>query len=655
MSTVESAPTSASHADAADAAESPKEGQAVASRPFEADVQRVLRLVIDSLYSQREVFVRELISNACDALDKRRVDALTAGEHYREAGSPEIRVHFDTKARTLSIADNGIGMNASELAENLGRIAHSGTRILSEQLAARPASETGAAAESPSAELIGRFGVGFYSVFLVAKSVEVLSRPARERQGHVWRSDGLSGYSIEEARRVEPGTTVTLTLKEDAGFDVTDLRAAILRFADALPHPILLSQDDEAPKQLNRAEALWRKVPREVNAETHAAFFANLSPGSGAPLHTLHLHIEGTQVFYALVYIPERGQSLFGGEPKSRMRLYAQRVPVIEACEMLLPPWLRFCVGVVDSEDLPLNVSRELLQDERVVARIRTQLTKQLVSGLKKLAQDDAETFAKVWAAHGPVIKEGFHLDTGYAKELEELLHYETLLSEKPISLAAYVAAMSDAQPAIYYALGDSAQLLRSRPELEAFKEAGRDVLLATCPIDPWVMAALPRFDDKPLKSAFDADAAPEVASDDVPAGDDAWIKGLRLALQDSVAGVEYSKRLRHAPACLKREEDALPAHVRRALEAMGQKVPEAKATLEVNAAHPLVAKLRSGAAEDAEPESLKPWGEVLLGLATLSEGELPQDPAAFARTLASQLASGRALSGESCQVTLVE
>ncbi len=648
MSTVESAPISSSQADAgtgvandvvSDANGSAKEApSSVASRPFEADVQRVLRLVIDSLYSQREVFVRELISNACDALDKRRVDALTEGERYRDAGAPEIRVHFDTKARTLSIADNGIGMDAIELAENLGRIAHSGTRMLSEELAARNASEVGAGAESPTAELIGRFGVGFYSVFLVAKAVEVLSRPARDRQAHIWRSDGLSGYSIEEARRVEPGTTVTLALKDDAGFEPADLRAAILRFADALPHPILLSQDEEAPTQLNRAEALWRKSPREVNAETHAAFFANLSPGAGAPLHTLHVHIEGTQVFYALVYIPERGQSLFGGEPKSRMRLYAQRVPVIEACEALLPPWLRFCVGIVDSEDLPLNVSRELLQDERVVTRIRTQLTKQLVSGLKKLAQDDPDRFAQVWAAHGTVIKEGFHLDAGYAKELESLLHYETLLSEKPISLASYVEAMSEQQPAIYYALGDNAHLLRSRPELEAFKEAGQDVLLATCPIDPWVMAALPRFDDKPLKSAFDADAAPLV-DNDVPAGDDAWIKGLRLALQDNVAGVEYSKRLRQAPACLKRDEDALPAHVRRALEAMGQRVPETKATLEVNATHPLVAKLRACAAENAEPETLKSWGEVLLGLATLSEGELPADPAAFARVLASQLA----------------
>ena len=609
------------------------------SHSFQAEVSQVLRLVIHSLYSNQEIFLRELISNASDALDKRRFSALQSPELWNADEPLKVRLIPNKEQGTLTIWDNGIGMSEAELKQSLGTIAWSGSREFLKKLEGQSAE----ARDLP--QLIGQFGVGFYSSFLVAERVEVVSRAAGTEQAHRWESTGEGGFSIDSAERDAVGTSIILHLKKESleYADPYRLRQLVERYSDYLSYPIELLKTGTANEfePINRGTALWQRSPKDVTAEQYDELYKHLTHDWTAPLLHRHFRIEGTQEFSGLVYVPGRAQlDLFEPDAKHGVRLHVRRVLVMESCEELLPRWLRFVRGVVDSEDLPLNVSREVLQDSKIVRVIKKQLQNQVLDGLGELAKDKPAEYEKFWGLFGAVLKEGLHFDPETGEKLNKLLRYESAATGKLLSLEQYLDAAPKDQPAIYYVTAPSKAVATQSPHLERARQKGYDVLLMTDAVDPFAVSALTEYAGKPIMSVASPDLKlgdedeQKKAADNQTKEQTALLERFAAVLKEHVSQVKASARLLDSPACLIVPEGGLPPQIERLIRAQGREVPRSPRILELNLEHPLLKNLQR--LEDAAPggERAQEWMQLIYDQALLAEGSPLDDPSAFAKRL---------------------
>lgn len=614
------------------------------TRSFEADVARLLHMMVHSVYSDRDVFLRELIANAADACEKLRYEAVR-NSALDETQSPAITLSLDPEARTLSVIDNGIGMTEADMVEALGTIARSGTKAFMDQIAA-------AQAEGPGAQLIGQFGVGFYSAFMVADRVEVISRRAGTQAAYRWASDGLGTYTIEAADLTEApepaGTCVVLQLKEDAA-QYTE-RFTVERIVKAqsghVPVPVrLIEKPGAEPVDLTDGSALWTRPKSEISAEDYADFYRSNAGQYDSPALTLHYRAEGKHEYTVLAFIPEtRPFDLFDPDRKGRMKLYVRRVFITDEAE-LLPRYLRFVRGLVDSADLPLNVSREMIQDSPLLAAIQKGVANKVLSELEKQAKADPVAYAKFWDTFGAVLKEGLYEDFARRETLLGLARFRSTTSgEDWRSIEDYVAAMRENQTAIYYATGTDRERLAASPQIEGFRARGIEVLLLTDPVDSFWAASGIDHGGKPFRSVTQGQAdlgaiAPlEGETPQAQAAPQAqeFIAFAKATLGDAVSDVRASDRLTTSAACLVASEHGLDRQLERILASSGQTPAGAKPVLEINAGHTLVTRL-AALADDAP---LKADGaHLLLDEARIADGELPDDARAFADRLARVLA----------------
>ena len=597
---------------------------------FQAEVSRLLHLMIHSLYSNREIFLRELISNASDACDKLRFQALDNPALLEQGDEPRITLQVDKDAGTLTITDNGIGMGQDEVVDNLGTIARSGTEKFLANLSGD---------QKKDAQLIGQFGVGFYSAFIVADTVTVETRKAGEAaaDGVRWESDGKGEFSVEPFTRDESGTAVILHLRDDARDFLDDfkIRQVIGQYSDHVAFPIVLvtasDGDDEAKEEtLNSATALWQRPRSEVTDEEYQNFYKHISHDFQDALTWSHNKVEGKLEYTSLLYIPARAPfDLYQREANRGLKLYVQRVFIMDDAEQFLPQYLRFIKGVIDAPDLPLNVSRELLQDYGPVQKIRATLTKRVLQMLKKLSNDD-EQYATFWAQFGQVIKEGVAEDRDNQQAIAALLRFATSSNPDLVttSLDLYLDNKPAEQDSIYYLLADTPSAARQSPHLEVFRKKGIEVLLLSDPVDEWMVGYLESYKDVKLVNAARGEL--DLGDDEQANNDDPLIQRLSGSLSEHVEAVRATTRLVDSPACLVLAEDQLGPQMRRMLEAAGQPVPENKPVLEVNLSHDLLAKLSN---IDAG-ERFDDLAALLLDQAMLAEGQLPKDPAATARRM---------------------
>jgi molecular chaperone HtpG len=603
-------------------------------RQFGAEVGRLLDLVVHSLYSEREIFLRELVANAADATDRRRFEALTDAS-LGTVENASIRVVPDKPARTLTVSDQGIGMTRDDLANNLGTIAKSGTRAFAASLEGAPAEERPA--------LIGQFGVGFYAAFMVADRVDVVSRRAGANEAWLWSSDGRGEYSIEPGTREEPGTSIILHMKADAEefLEPYRLETIIRKWADHITIPVTVARDGK-DQPANEGTALWRKSKSDVNEAQYSEFYRHLGHYFDTPWATLHWRAEGALEFYALLYIPGARpfDPLLEGDRESHVRLHVRRM-FITADAKLLPDWLRFIQGVVDTEDLPLNVSREMLQATPVLARIRRAVTNRVLSELKTKAKE-ADSYAKFWENFGSIMKEGIWDDTEHRATLSELLRFRSSTQEGLTSLADYVSRMKPGQEAIYYLAGDSHEALAASPQLEGFTARGVEVLLLSDHVDAFWPERLDRYEEKPIRSvtlgAADLSRLPGGEAPGGSAADvSALIPALKAALGKQVDDVRPTDRLVESAVVLAAKEGGPDLQMQRLMRRSGRAMgPASPPLLEINPRHTLIAALaeRQQAGEDMAESAA-----MLLDLARVQDGEMPLDPAGFARRVAAALA----------------
>ncbi len=607
-----------------------------ANHAFQAEVSQVLRLVIHSLYSNQEIFLRELLSNASDALDKRRFSALQNPELWNADEPLKVRLIPNKEQGTLTIWDNGIGMTEEDLKQSLGTIAWSGSREFLKKL-------EGQSAEALP-QLIGQFGVGFYSSFLVSDRVEVVSRAAGTDKAHRWESTGEGGFTIDDAERDAVGTSIVLHLKKESleYADPYRLRQLVERYSDYLSYPIELlktGKEDEF-EPINRGTALWQRSPKDVTAEQYEELYKHLTHDWQPPLLHRHFRIEGTQEFSGLVYVPSRPQmDLFEPDAKHGVRLHVRRVMVMESCEELVPRWLRFVRGVVDSEDLPLNVSRELLQDSKIVRTIKKQLQNQVLDALAELAKDKPAEYEKFWGLFGAVLKEGLHFEPETGEKLTKLLRYESAATGKLVSLDEYLAAAPADQTAIYYVTAPSKLTASQSPHLERVRQKGYDVLLMTDAVDPFAVSGLSEYAGKPVVSVASPDLKLEADADKKPEEPQtkeqtALLERFGAVLKEHVSSVKASSRLLDSPACLIVPDGGLPPQIERMLRAQGRELPKMQRILELNLEHPLLKNLQK--LEDGAPgsERVQEWMHLIYDQALLAEGSPIEDPAAFAKRL---------------------
>ena len=611
---------------------------------FQAEVKQILHLVTHSLYSNKEIFLRELISNASDACDKLRFEALNHVALYEDASNLEVKVSFDTAARTLTVTDNGIGMSLDEAVDHLGTIAKSGTREFMSALEGD---------QKKDAQLIGQFGVGFYSAFIVADRVTVESRRAglRPEEGVRWTSEGAGDFEVETITRADRGTSVTLHLREgeDEFLNGWKLRSIISKYSDHISLPILMQKEEwdaDAKKQVtrdewqpvNKAAALWARPKSEITPEQYAEFYKQISYDSEPPLAYTHNRVEGRSEYTQLLYIPAKAPfDLWNRDKRGGVKLYVRRVFIMDDAEALMPVYLRFVKGVIDSADLPLNVSRELLQESRDVRAIREGSTKRVLSMLEGLAdsEDEAERakYAAFWKDFGIVLKEGVGEDHANQERLAKLLRFASTHADEGVSFTDYVGRMKEGQEAIYYITADSLATAKSSPQLEIFRKKGIEVLLLVDRVDEWLLSHLFEFDGKPLQSVAKGsvdlgklqDEAEKKQAEAAAAEFKPLLERLKAALKDSAKDVRVTTRLVDSPACLVAEEGDMSGHLARLLKQAGQAQPASLPILEVNVEHPLVKRL------DAS-EHFDDLAHILFDQAMLAEGGQLEDPAAYVR-----------------------
>ena len=617
---------------------------------FQAEVKQLLQLMIHSLYSNKEIFLRELISNASDAADKLRFEAINNGALFENDADLQIKVGFDKAARTITISDNGIGMSRDDAIEHLGTIAKSGTREFFSQLSGD---------QQKDAALIGQFGVGFYSAFIVADRITVETRragtPAAE--GVRWESEGAGDFTVEAIDKPTRGTSITLHLREgeDEFLSSWKLKSIIRKYSDHISLPILMQKEewDEEKKEtvvrdeletVNQASALWARSKSDITDEQYTEFYKHVSHDFEAPLTWTHNRVEGRSEYTQLLYIPARAPfDLWDRNKRGGIKLYVKRVFIMDDAEQLMPVYLRFVKGVIDSNDLPLNVSRELLQESRDVKVIREGSTKRVLSMLEELAnadeQEKKDKYAKFWTEFGQVLKEGIGEDSGNKERLAKLLRFASTATDsdaQTVSFADYVARMKEGQDKIYYATGETYGAAKNSPHLEIFRKKGVEVLLLTDRVDEWMLSFLQDFEGKELASVAKGgldlgtleDEAEKKQHEETEVQYQDLVGKMKEALADKAKDVRVTFRLTDSPACLVADENELSGNLMRMLKAAGQNAPDSKPILEINPDHPLVQRLK------VEDGKFADWSHILFDQALLAEGGALTDPSGFVRRL---------------------
>ncbi len=610
------------------------------TRGFQSEVKQLLHLMIHSLYSNKEIFLRELISNASDAADKLRFRALSAPELYAGDGELRVRLSFDKEQRTLTIADNGIGMRREEVIENLGTIAKSGTKAFLESIGSDQAKDS---------QLIGQFGVGFYSAFIVADKVTVRTRAAgaTDDEGVFWESAGEGDYTIADITKETRGTEITLHLREgeDEYLDAWRLRSVIGKYSDHIALPVEIESKNEEDdtvtwEKINKAQALWTRSKADVTDEEYKEFYKHIAHDFTDPLSWSHNRVEGKQEYTSLLYIPAQAPwDMWNRDHKHGLKLYVQRVFIMDDAEQFMPNYLRFVRGLIDSNDLPLNVSREILQDSRVTQNLRGALTKRVLQMLDKLAKDDAEGYQKFWQQFGLVLKEGPAEDHGNQEAIAKLLRFASThgdSSAQTVSLEEYVGRMAEGQEKIYYITADSYAAAKSSPHLELFRKKGIEVLLLSDRIDEWMMSYLTEFDGKPFQSVSKADETLDKLADETEEQKAAekqlepFIERVKTLLGERVKDVRLTHRLTDTPAIVVTDADEMSTQMAKLFAAAGQQAPEVKYIFELNPEHALVKR----ASDVGDNEHFAEWIDLLLDQALLAERGTLEDPNLFIRRM---------------------
>lgn len=605
---------------------------------FQAEVKQLLRLMIHSLYSNKEIFLRELISNASDACDKLRFEALSDAALYEGDAELKIRIAYDKDARTITISDNGIGMSRNEVIEHIGTIARSGTREFLDRL-------TGD--QSKDAHLIGQFGVGFYSAFIVADKVTLITRRAGlgAEHGVSWESAGEGDYTLETVTKPGHGTDVILHLREGEDEFLADwrLQSIVRKYSDHITLPILMPlEGKDAEEAINQANALWARPKAEISDEQYTEFYKHVAHDFEPALAHVHSKVEGKQEYTLLLYVPSHAPfDLWDRDQQHGIKLYVRRVFIMEDVDKLMPHYLRFVRGVIDSNDLPLNVSREILQHSRDIDTIRAGATKKVLGMLEEMAGNDAEKYAQCWKEFGRVLKEGVGEDFANKERIAKLLRFSTTLDDsetQQVSLADYVARMKDGQDKIYYVTADSFAAAKNSPHLEIFRKKGVEVLLLNDRVDEWMVSNLPEFEGKSLQSVakgeLDLGALEDVEEKKAREQENDAFKDftakMLASLGEQVKEVRISHRLTDSPACLVVDAQGMGMNLERMLKAAGQNVPLSKPILEVNPQHPLVTMLK----EESDAARFGDLSQILLDQALLAEGGQLEDPAGFVKKL---------------------
>lgn len=611
------------------------------TRGFQSEVKQLLQLMIHSLYSNKEIFLRELISNASDAADKLRFRALSKPELYENDGELRVRISADKDKGTLTISDNGIGMSREEVIENLGTIAKSGTKSFLESLGSDQVKDS---------QMIGQFGVGFYSAFIVADKVTVRSRAAGAdaSEGVFWESAGEGEYTIADIEKADRGTEITLHLRDDEKefLDNWRLRSVISKYSDHIALPVEIEEKNEEDgtvtwEKINQAKALWTRSKSDISDEEYIEFYKHISHDYADPLTWAHNRVEGKQEYTSLLYIPSQAPfDLWNRDQRHGLKLYVQRVFIMDDAEQFMPNYLRFVRGVLDSNDLPLNVSREILQDSALTRNLRSALTKRVLQTLEKLAKNDAEKYQTFWQQFGLVMKEGPAEDMGNGEAIAKLLRFATTHNDsnvQNVSLEDYVSRMVEGQDKIYYITADSYAAAKSSPHLELFRKKGIEVLLLSDRIDEWMMNYLSEFDDKQFQSVSKADESLDKLADENKAEQEEaekqlepFVERVKTFLGDRVKEVKLTHRLTDTPAIVTTDADEMSTQMAKLFAAAGQAAPEVKYNFELNPNHPLVKK----AAEVEQESVFADWVDVLLDQALLAERGTLEDPNLFIKKI---------------------
>lgn len=611
------------------------------TRGFQSEVKQLLQLMIHSLYSNKEIFLRELISNASDAADKLRFRALSKPDLYENDGELRVRIRADKDQGTLTISDNGIGMSREEVIENLGTIAKSGTKAFLESLGSDQVKDS---------QMIGQFGVGFYSAFIVADKVTVRSRAAGApaEEGVFWESAGEGEYTIADIEKAERGTEITLHLRDDEKefLDNWRLRSVISKYSDHIALPVEIEEKNEEDgtvtwEKINQAKALWTRSKSDISDEEYAEFYKHISHDYADPLTWTHNRVEGKQEYTSLLYVPSKAPfDLWNRDQQHGLKLYVQRVFIMDDAEQFMPNYLRFIRGVLDSNDLPLNVSREILQDSALTRSLRSALTKRVLQMLEKLAKSDAEKYQTFWQQFGLVMKEGPAEDMANGETIAKLLRFATTHTDSSIqnvSLEDYVSRMVEGQDKIYYITADSYAAAKGSPHLELFRKKGIEVLLLSDRIDEWMMNYLSEFDGKQFQSVSKADESLDKLADENKAEQEEadkqlapFVERVKSFLGERVKDVKLTHRLTDTPAIVTTDVDEMSTQMAKLFAAAGQAAPEVKYNFELNPAHPLVKK----ASEVSDESVFADWVDVLLDQALLAERGTLEDPNLFIRKI---------------------
>ena len=620
--------------------------QGTETRGFQSEVKQILHLMIHSLYSNKEIFLRELISNASDAADKLRFKALENPDLYAGDGELGVRIWVNKEAGTLSISDNGIGMTRDEVIENLGTIAKSGTKAFLESIGSDQAKDS---------QLIGQFGVGFYSAFIVADKVTVRTRAATAKadQAVMWESAGEGEYTISDDNKETRGTEIILHLKEDEKEFLDDwrLRSIISKYSDHISLPVEVQTTDEESKEVkwekvNKAQALWTRSKSDITDEEYKEFYKHLSHDYADPLSWSHNRVEGKQEYTSLLYIPAKAPwDMWNRDNKHGLKLYVQRVFIMDDAEQFMPNYLRFVKGLIDSNDLPLNVSREILQDNKITQSLRNACTKRVLQMLEKLAKDDKEQYQQFWGEFGLVLKEGTGEDFANREAIAKLLRFASTHTDsdaQTVSLEDYISRMQDGQEKIYYITADSYGAANYSPHLELFRKKGIEVLLLSDRIDEWMMSNLTEFDGKQFQSVSKSDESIEKLADQdseeqkqVEKELEPFIERVKTVLGDKVKEVKITHRLTNTPAVVTTAADEMSTQMAKLFAAAGQKAPEIKYTFEINPDHKLVKRI----ADTQDESAFTDWVELLLDQALLAEKGSLSDPSKFIQTMNKLLA----------------
>lgn len=602
---------------------------------FQTEVKQLLQLMIHSLYSDKEIFLRELISNGSDALDKLRFNALQVPGFKGKDNDLKIKVSFDKDAGTITVSDNGIGMTQEEVIEHLGTIAKSGTKSFLEKLTGE---------QSKDAELIGQFGVGFYSSFMIADSVTVVTRRADKPADSavIWQSKGDGEYSIEPTEKTTQGTDIILHLKKEEEELLSDsrLREIIIKYSDHIAFPVEMpAETDEAKDPVNKASALWLRNKSEITDEEYNEFYKLVSHDFQDPLSWSHNRVEGKTEYTSLLYIPKHAPfDLYQAQMKNKgVKLYVKRVFIMDDAEQFVPHYLRFIRGVIDAKDLPLNVSREILQNNKIVSTIKAGVTKKALGMLQSMANNEPQDYLQCWTEFGPAIKEGVVEDQANKNAIAKLMRFASTFKNEPgqtESLDDYIARMKPDQDSIYYVTADTFQAAKNSPHLEIFRKNGLEVLLLSDRIDEWLTGHLTEYEDKKLVSVAKGDLDLGNLDEDKPALEAETeqlkdlVNAMKTGLGEQVQDVRVTHRLTDSPACIVADENAMSLQMQRMFKAAGQPFPASKPVLEINPAHPLIVRLNANPTD----QGLSEWAQLLLDQATLAEGGQLEDPAGFVK-----------------------